>query len=245
MAAIQTFLNDRTSDSGLQRSIAAQSVLPGYGYRGLPKVTGTSMLLSGGDHTRTSTFQDLAALSQSLSTRSTESESSSLGIRQLSNLGILDVEPDGTLVLPPLQTRGNLECPFNFLSCILEFDDFDEWVTHSLTHFKDIGPSTSNKCCFCEEIFRMPGKLTCWRERMKHVAVHHRFGYKLAHARPDFELYAYLWSNRLISDAEYHDLKGNSNSRSQTEAANSYQSAVLNGTHVAYTVTNSRRHRNR
>lgn len=96
------------------------------------------------------------------------------------------------------------------------------WVKHSMTHFRHVGPPDSNKCCFCDEPFKsMPG-LSSWAQRMEHVAYHHLLGCRLAHGRPDFELYNYLWNNRLISDADYRDLKGNNDERSQ--AAQAYPS---------------------
>lgn len=51
---------------------------------------------------------------------------------------------------------------------------------------------------------------------MEHIAIHHQqLGCRLATARPDFELFSYLWRKRLISDADYRDLKGNYEDRSR------------------------------
>ena len=57
---------------------------------------------------------------------------------------------------------------------------------------------------------------------MHHVCLHHCLGHHLGHARPDFALFKYLFDNRLISDAEYRDLKGNSENRIKRAAAASY-----------------------
>ena len=54
---------------------------------------------------------------------------------------------------------------------------------------------------------------------MQHVSLHHCLGHGLRHARPDFALFKYLYNHRLISDAEYRDLKGNSRDRTQRAAA--------------------------
>lgn len=250
--AIQTFLEDRTGDPGLQRRLAAQSRLPNsnlheaHDYHGLPKDSiGTSMLLSGSDHTRTSTSLDLVALTRTSSLSNSESVPSSMGARQLANARILDQGPGGELLIPPLRTPQILECPFNLLFCFMAFSSLDEWINHSLSHFKNISPSTSNVCCFCEAIFRRPTGISSWKERMHHVALHHKLGHKLAHAQPDFELFTYLWSNKLISDADYRDLKGNSRDRSRTVEAYPTPPVLQNRSNAPYTETNSRRHRDR
>ena len=43
---------------------------------------------------------------------------------------------------------------------------------------------------------------------MEEIASHHQLGHRLAHARPDFELFKYLWDKRLIEDAHYKNLMG-------------------------------------
>ncbi|KAI4185198.1 MAG: hypothetical protein LQ346_005961 [Caloplaca aetnensis] len=49
---------------------------------------------------------------------------------------------------------------------------------------------------------------------MNHVFLHHRLGHSLSSARPDFQLYTYLWKKHVITDAIYRDIKGNSEDRS-------------------------------
>lgn len=114
-----------------------------------------------------------------------------------------------TLVIPPRNRI--LECPFTFLFCFMKFSSLEERIEHSLSHFKRIGPSTSNICCFCEQTFNHPGGEQSWRQRMQHVALHHQLGSKLEYSRPDFQLFDYLWRNKLISTVEYTNLKGNFN----------------------------------
>ncbi len=82
---------------------------------------------------------------------------------------------------------------------------------------------------------------------MKHVAYHHRLNDKLAHARPDFELYTYLWNNRLIINAEYRNLKGNNENRSQAARAYSPHSEFSEKPPKVYidTYSNSGRRRDR
>lgn len=250
--AIQTFLQDRT-DSRIPRQLALQSVLPNFDlYRavdffGEPRESGgTSMLVSGSEHTRHSYAQDLAALTRTSSLTTNESVSSSMGARQLEGQRLLDQGPDGELVIRQLSAPKRFECPFNFLRCRMEFSSLDEWKNHSLSHFGRMGPPVLNRCCFCDAIFQNPNGVSCWAERMNHVAFHHQVGDRLAHARPDFELYTYLWNKRLISNAEYRDLKGNYEDRSRAIAAYPSPPVSPNERSVAYVESNnSRRPRNR
>lgn len=94
-----------------------------------------------------------------------------------------------------------------------------DWVEHSLTHFRNVGPPDSNRCCFCNAQFTSIAKISDWARRIKHVAYHYKLGDKLAYAGPDFELYTYLWCNRLITNAEYRDLKGNHDDRVRATSA--------------------------
>ena len=109
--------------------------------------------------------------------------------------------------------KRNLECPFNFLSCNELFSDIGEWFDHSIEHFGTAGAPHSSQCCFCDKQFSNPPSVSSWKQRMMHVAEHHINGCKLAHARPDFKLYIYLWNRRLISDADYQELKENGGKR--------------------------------
>ena len=160
-------------------------------------------------------------------------ESHAFANEQLANQKLLKYEPGRTLNVPPFSpgfTRatgwvapgmmpmfgehqlenpkslglGILECPFNLLFCYKQFSNVNDWIQHSLTHFGSCEPPPFNTCCFCEAVF------DCWMDRMMHVSLHHQLGHRLSHARPDFQLFAYMWCNRLISTAEYRDLRGNS-----------------------------------
>ena len=204
------------------------------------------MLVSGSEHTRDSYAQDLAALTRASSLTANESVSSSMGARQLEGQRLLDQGPGGELVIRQLSAPKLFECPFNFLFCPMEFSGLNEWINHSLSHFGRMDPPVLNRCCFCNAIFQDHNGVSCWAERMNHVALHHRLGHRLAHARPDFELYTYLWNKRLISDADYRDLKGNNEDRSRAVAAYPSPPVSPNERSVAYVETNnSRKRRNR
>ena len=237
---------DNEADPSLPRRLASQSILPNSSqyqvpnYHGMPRgSTRTSMLLSGSTRTRgsLSTSQDLPALTTPSSRSTAGSVASSMGMRALANQRILDVSDadGGALVLP--QVIEPLECPFNFLLCSYAFTSFEDWFRHSLSHFRHVGPPKANQCCFCDMPFNSLNGLRSWQDRMEHIAyVHHQHGHRLAHARPDFQLYKYLWDQRLISDADYRDLKGNNEVRSR--AAQAYPSPPVSPSEAsAITIT--------
>lgn len=221
--AIQTYLSN-DEDSRLPRQLALQSTLPEanryrtHDYHGPPSPSnGTSLLLSGGDHTRDSMTQDLAALTRASSLESPASLSSSMGARHLDHVPLLRQDQAGALIASPPRRTRVLECPFNLLYCFEHFADTNdrEWILHSLTHFGHVGPPTSNRCCFCEAAFDAHDGVTSWQERMYHIFLHHRLGHSLSCAQPDFQLYTYLWNHHVITDAVYRDIKGNSEDRSR------------------------------
>ena len=217
--AINGFIRD-TSDASFARQFTIERPLPGspysrtHGQRGLPELSiRTSMQVSGSDHTRQSSLPALSFTA----TRTESDIPSSVGRRQLEQeQRILEPGPDGTLqvTVPP---RRPLECPFNLLYCLRDFASEKDWVEHSLTHFNTenrvVGPPKCNRCCFCDTQFEDSNALKSWGERMQHVRLHHQLGHRLAIARPDFELFKYLYDNRLISDADYKDFKGHSKER--------------------------------
>ena len=218
--AIDGFISD-VSDAPLARQftivrpLTESSYSRTHGHRGLPELSvRTSMQVSGSDHTRQNSLP-------ALSSTASQPEStipSSVGGRQLEQeQRILEPGPDGTLLVtaPP---RGPLECPFNLLYCLKDFASERDWVNHSLTHFTSgnrvVGPPNRSKCCFCDAPpFESDNALESWGQRMQHVQLHHQLGHRLAIARPDFELFKYLYDKDLISVDTYKDLNGNSKER--------------------------------
>lgn len=205
-------------------------------------------MLVGGSEDTSSQSHDLAALTTSPSLATSESLPSSVGIRQLeiANSRLLAEGEGGVLVVHPVRAEGNLECPFNLLFCLQTFSNVEEWVQHSMTHFRGVAPPDSNQCCFCDAKFVSSNAISSWAKRMVHVAYHHQCGCRLAAARPDFELYTYLWNKRLITDGEHRDIKGNHEDRAR--AARAYPSPPESPEEPrAYTDTysNSRRRRER
>ena len=215
----------------------------GGNHRGLPCSTiRTSMLVSGSQHTSS---HDLAALTTAPSLTASESECTSFGVRQLEypTSRLLAEGEGGVLVIDRTKTEGNLECPFNLLFCLKTFAKLEDWVKHSMTHFGRAGPPDSSRCCFCDATFQSSPEVSSWAQRMTHVAYHHQLNERLAHARPDFELYTYLWNKHLISDADYRDLRGNHAGRSKaaqaTQASQAYPSPPVSPEESVYTDTYS------
>ncbi|KAL9641261.1 MAG: hypothetical protein Q9204_000160 [Flavoplaca sp. TL-2023a] len=190
--------------------------------------------------------QELAALTRASSLESPASLPSSMGARHLDHVTRLGQDQAGALIVsPPLRARV-LECPFNLLYCFKDFADTKEWILHSLTHFGHVDPPTSNRCCFCEAAFDSDDGVSSWHERMQHVLLHHQLGHSLSCARPDFQLYTYLWNKHVIDDAVYRDIKGNSEDRSRHVRAYPTPPVSPNERSVAYaqtSYTNSRRTR--
>lgn len=176
----------------------------------------------------------LPGLSSGVSLDSCESMSSIFGANELSRMSrfLLEVNLEGLLVLPDLMVEEPIfECPLHFLQCDRTFTNEGEWIEHSLTHFKDVGPPNSNECPFCDRHngrFTHPVAMKSWIARMKYVSFHHRQGESVGTARPDFYLIHYLWENRLIDKVQYRNLCCRSESQNSP-----------------YTVTESRRSRRR
>ena len=190
-----------------------------------PSNIGTSRLVNG---TGITTNASLPCLVDSKHSISTSSIPTSVGERAADNsFRAIVEERDGNngvyndLCPYPVLRRPqvpSLQCPFIFLPCLMVFSlsHIDEWIAHSLQHFSTdervprlVEPPTSNACPFCGRPFIHHSGFTSWTLRMKHVAFHHEIGHTLAHSRPDFALYQYLWSNRVIDTVAYKELRGN------------------------------------
>ena len=247
--SIRRFLKGK-SDTRNTRLLAGQTYLSNTtGYQtwfynmSQHQKSSTSMLLSGTD--------SLAALTSEPSV-STTSLSSSIGIRSLGVPRLLESPGgiNGALEISSINPRTQFECPFSFQFCLLIFNDFDEWFRHSLKHFHQAGPPTFSKCGFCDMQFSTTKGLECWKARMEHVALHHRVGARLAHARPDFELFKYLWSKKLIDSADYKSLLGHVHRGEHSRFCDSPSISPVDdheSTAVTYTCVNneSRRKRDR
>ncbi|KAL9020911.1 MAG: hypothetical protein Q9185_001874 [Variospora sp. 1 TL-2023] len=186
-----------------QHSIMSDAQLNhNYTYTGSPFMRKPPSLLS----------DDCVRLTRASSALSSSSVPTSIGARHLDTLPLLEYDCENALAVPSYERRKSavLECPFNLLLCFVTFaaSDQQEWKLHSLAHFGSVEPPRSNRCCLCDELFVSHDGVTSWTDRMDHIYLHHSLGHGLAVARPDFQLYNYLWRHNVISDAVYQDIKG-------------------------------------
>ena len=220
---LDAYLQDPV-DVCLPAHLAARSHLPSedshppsvssehFHHAGTPPLTiatskdrGTSLLLQGSNATSNDSLPGLA--SESDESEYTESVASSMGVREL-NRRQRFLDWDGSVQLQSSRSLPQLECPFRFLSCHVEFNagSYDNWYRHGLTHFQDVEPPRVNQCCFCDKEFTASTGSISWQKRSKHVAMHHLLGHSLAHARADFKLYEHLWCNHVLSTVGYREL---------------------------------------
>ncbi|MCJ1349717.1 hypothetical protein MMC31_007958, partial [Peltigera leucophlebia] len=165
--AISDYLAD-TNDPSNQRISATGSSLPPLTGPFESRRTETSMLVSASGCG--SSTGGLPGLSSGGSVGSLEgSISSKIGADQLSRSTsrlLSQVDGGGLLVLPRrLVEEPIFECPFYFVECNRTFTDEDEWFEHSLAHFKEVGPPTSNECPFCDRHngrFTHPEPMESW-----------------------------------------------------------------------------------
>ena len=110
----------------------------------------------------------------------------------------------------PYAPNKDLVCPFHPLGCsiIHSSNELDEWVAHSMTHFRrgkrKISPPKTSTCPSCRKEFRDDNAAESWRLKMSHMAESHGSQSTL----PDFDLFLYLWKQGLIKQDEYRDLWG-------------------------------------
>ena len=220
-----------TEDSRLPQRLAEQSVLPlshlyqDPNYHGHnPSEVGTSRLVNGTVITTNASLPHLTGSTDSISSWSIPS---SVGYRAVdeSFRAITEEENGGNAVynnlhfFPPRRRlqAPQYECPFNLLQCSREFaaSHIEPWIEHSLEHFvtdegvsRHVDPPTSNSCPFCDETFYHASGIASWTHRMRHVARHHQIGHSLAHGRPDFVLYRYLWQIGVIDTSAYREIVG-------------------------------------
>ena len=203
---IAAFINDN-DDNPITRVVATQSQLPVYSRDHATVHQNPSSINGGGTSLLHSGNNSLPALTRTGTYTSSRSVSSSIGNRVLP-VRILEQHPQQPLSVPPQPGLTTYECPFNYLHCLLTFSNFIDWYSHSLTHFDGVGPPSTANCCFCDNKFQASTGEECWRYRMEHVDLHHKWGHRLSHARPDFAMFHYLWSKNIVDTATYKDLNG-------------------------------------
>lgn len=97
-----------------------------------------------------------------------------------------------------------LPCEFISINCGITFhpDDFDDWLTHSLTHFSDLPPPSKCLCLFCDREFEDANdSRSNWLDRMMHSRGHFLDG--KTNIRPDFSVIEYMRKNNLMNEEDY------------------------------------------
>ena len=135
--------------------------------------------------------------------------------------------PDVLLLPARLRPPSDYVCTFHFLNCMETFEapGVDVYKCHVMSHFRGHPPPPTAKCPLCDACFYNPSfeekdrsggpsrvaaeaDGTAWDEMLTHLAgAHFGQGERLKTARPDFDLYTWMWRRRLISDARYKSLQ--------------------------------------
>lgn len=166
---------------------------------------------------------DVSASSSALSTTATnaiprltrgQSLASSIGsadTRAASALDggyVLSIGEDGLLTLPDrMSPNADLLCPFQILDCDAEFADVVEFKIHVFSHFRGQPAPLTAACFLCDDTFEQTERdhpALAWNNMLSHlVHQHYRVGQRLATIRTDFLLMRWMYSRKLISNAQF------------------------------------------
>lgn len=166
----------------------------------------------------------MSATSSALSTTATEavprltrgpSTVSSIGSADTSAASALDggyvlsIQEGGLLTLPEriMLPNADLLCPFQILDCEDVFTDIREFKTHVFSHFRGHPAPTTAGCFLCDATFEQTDAdrpALAWNKMLSHLANdHYRQGQRLATVRTNFSLMRWMYSRRIISDAQF------------------------------------------
>lgn len=137
-----------------------------------------------------------------------------------SAIGPLQPLPAG-LFLNPISTAPTphldhvLCCDFAFVGCTVRFhpNRYDDYLSHSISHFQGLPPPTKSVCIFCDDaVFKnIDNPEVAWGDRMQHISDHlQEPGHRFETARPDYFVIDYMWEmgeNRLLSAEDFACLK--------------------------------------
>jgi hypothetical protein len=114
--------------------------------------------------------------------------------------------PDGVeLADGPVYT-----CCFWYLHCYYRAADEGEWKLHCKSHLHGRPPPKTAACPFCPAKFESTDGEISWATKMDHMAEHHRDRVDLSrNTRPDFEMFRYLWQQKIIGYPDYQELMSN------------------------------------
>jgi hypothetical protein len=119
---------------------------------------------------------------------------------------------DGVLRVPERYLPdADLICPFQILDCEETFSDVRLFKTHVFFHFKGQACPTNATCFLCGVKFSQTEQddvARAWNEMLSHLAMDHfRRGQRLGTVRADFDLMRWMYSRRIITDAQFKRLQ--------------------------------------
>ena len=115
---------------------------------------------------------------------------------------------DGVLAVPSrYHIDADLLCPFQILDCEHVFEDVVHFKMHVFWHFRGHELPTHATCFLCDAKYANRPEddaAFSWNTMLSHmVHEHFRKGQQLATVRTDFVLMRWMYSRRIISDAQF------------------------------------------
>jgi hypothetical protein len=120
--------------------------------------------------------------------------------------GVELLGPDGV----ELTEEVTYPCCFWFLHCSYATSDEAEWKVHCKSHLHGRTPPKTGACSFCPATFASSDGEVSWKMKIEHLAAHHRDQVDLLiDRRPDYDLFGYLWHQKIISKPDFQELMSN------------------------------------
>ena len=115
---------------------------------------------------------------------------------------------DGVLTVPfRYQEDADLLCPFQILDCDRVFADVVHFKMHVFSHFRGHELPKEATCFLCDNKYATgpdDDLALAWNTMLSHmVHEHFRQGQQLATVRTDFGLMKWMYSRRIINDAQF------------------------------------------
>lgn len=160
--------------------------------------------------TATTTTTDVVPpLTRGTSTDSSEKSSADTDMASsILGDGYMLESQDGVLTVPfRYQEDADLLCPFQILDCEQVFAEITHFKMHVFSHFRGHELPTSATCFLCDNKYSNrpdDDAAFAWNTMLSHMAHDHfRQGQQLATVRTDFSLMKWMYSRRIINDAQF------------------------------------------
>jgi hypothetical protein len=150
-----------------------------------------------------------ALVSEGAQSMSTSTDSVNTGLASvLGGVNLLDEVDEGILVAPATTVPDTYYvCIFHLLDCQVAFHDVETWRIHMLSHFRGHASPTKAQCPYCPWKTSHAKRDEAWNRMLTHVSTSHSLkAGSVEQARPDFDLFKFLWNRRIISDVQYRTL---------------------------------------